>query len=120
MLDQSVLITGCHRQVRQKIANVTGKAKKWRVRRSVDRMSAENRNLREAEVQKRNVEDPFSSQVKLISNDKCKKKYEGIYKIHHTHICGFTPGSFFTFGLFLYSFKVWTLVKGTPGDLLVF
>ena len=55
----SVLITVCHRQVRQKIANVTGKASKWRVRRSVDRMSEENRNLREAEVPKMKVEFLF-------------------------------------------------------------
>ena len=50
--------------MRQKIANVTGKAKKAfkegrRVRRSVDRMSEENRSLREAEVPQRKVEFLF-------------------------------------------------------------
>jgi len=82
-------------QVKQRIANVTRRAKRRRVRRSpekrehetrssgsnldVDRMTEENRGLREAEI-------------KLISNDECKKKLAGIYKIHPSHICGFTPG----------------------------
>ena len=69
MLDQSGLITGCRRQVKQKIANVTGRAKKRRVRRSsdkrsvgrgVDRMTEENRGLREAEVAKGRVEFSYS------------------------------------------------------------
>ena len=64
MLDQSGLITGCRRQVRQRIANVTKRAKKRRVRRSsekrsvdrssekrsVDRMTEETEGLRQAEV----------------------------------------------------------------------
>ena len=55
MLDQSGLITGCRRQVRQRIANVTKRAKKRRVRRSsekrsVDRMTEETGGLRQAEV----------------------------------------------------------------------
>ena len=69
MLDQSGLITGCRRQVKQRIANVTRRAKRRRVRRSpkkkehetrssyldVDRMTEENRGLREAEVAKGTV-----------------------------------------------------------------
>ena len=74
MLDQSGLITGCRRQVKQRIANVTRRAKRRRVRRSpkkrehetrssyldVDRMTEENRGLREAEVAKGTVEFSFS------------------------------------------------------------
>ena len=76
MLDQSGLITGCRRQVKQRIANVTRRAKRRRVRRSpekrehetrssgsnldVDRMTEENRGLREAEVAKGIVEFSFS------------------------------------------------------------
>ena len=68
MLDQSGLITGCRRQVRQRLANVTGRSKKRRVRRSpkkkmketrsnlgLDRMTEENKGLREAEVAKGTV-----------------------------------------------------------------
>ena len=74
MLDQSGLITGCRRQVKQRIANVTRRAKRRRVRRSpkkrehetrsskldFDRMTEENRGLREAEVAKGIVEFSFS------------------------------------------------------------
>ena len=100
MLDQSGLITGCRPQVKQKIANVTGRAKK-RVRRSsnksgvgrgVDRMTEENRGLREAQVAKGRVGFSYS-QIKLISNDECQKKLKGIYKVHPSHLCGYKPGS---------------------------
>ena len=73
MLDQSGLITGCRRQVRQRLANVTGRSKKRRVRRSpkkkqhetrsnlgLDRMTEENKGLREAEVAKGTVQFSYS------------------------------------------------------------
>ena len=104
MLHQSGLITECHWQKRQKIS-VDRKMQKQRVRlkRSVDRMTEENRGLREAEVEKGRVKF-FFSQIKLISNAECKKKLAGIYKIYPSHICGFTPGSL-SFSSLLFSLK---------------
>ena len=66
-------------------------------------MTEENRGLREAEVEKGRVKF-FFSQIKLISNAECKKKLAGIYKIHPSHICGFTPGSL-SFSSLLFSLR---------------
>ena len=89
-------------------------------------MTEENRGLREAEVAKERVKF-FFSQIKLISNAECKKKLKGIFKVYGSHICGFKPGSL-SFSSLLFPFrisathllKVWTLVKGTQGGLLLF
>ena len=89
-------------------------------------MTEENRGLREAEVEKGRVKFSFS-QIKLISNAECKKKLAGKYKVFPSHICGFKPGSL-SFSSLLFPFrisathllKVWTLVKGTQGGLLLF
>ena len=52
---------------------------KKRVKRSVDRMSEEKGTLRRATVD-------------LITNEECKKKLEGRFKVQSVHLCAFTPG----------------------------
>ena len=54
-------------------------SKKKRAKRSVNRMSEEKGTLRRATVD-------------LITNEECKKKLEGRFKVQSVHLCAFTPG----------------------------
>jgi len=55
------------------------KKRKKRAKRSVDRMSEEKGTLRRATVD-------------LITNEDCKQKLEGRFKVKSVHLCAFTPG----------------------------
>ena len=52
---------------------------KKRAKRSIDRMSEEMGTLRRA-------------MVDLITNEECKKKLKGRFKVQSVHLCAFTPG----------------------------
>jgi len=52
---------------------------KKRAKRSIDRMSEEMGTLRTATVD-------------LITNEECKKKLKGRFKVQSVHLCAFTPG----------------------------
>ena len=52
---------------------------KKRAKRSIDRMSEETGALRRATVD-------------LITNEECKKKLKGQFKVQSVHLCAFTPG----------------------------